>query len=379
MTDTSKHDIKSLGLEIYDVLVAINIDEDYNFNLPFETTLQSIIFNDAFKHGTTEILKNKLKFSYLMSETPQPELQVMKPKKWHSHLQSGIIEGNASFGLPSIIGPSSYFPYMYTKGFIYDRETPTGFEELERSAFSMVINAQQEQNPQTTNSEIAHTAVVFVLTHGKYECLEYPATSLELYQIPAGKTLTIVSVATPTAVELGNDTYLEKLLITGLHNLISTQNLANEFINPITTADRYFHTILHLKRSYREKIINDRYKNRTDIQNDLPRYMENYTDPRIVYFNEFDNCVEKSFSHKDTNNSAQIRKFNYVGWDTDLMPVGGCFLSTICDFLFHVEGHTNILLFDYSCSVITRRDVNWRSNRIGRQIMQYHLTEDTND
>ena len=127
-----------------------------------------------------------------------------------------------------------------------------------------------------------------------------------------------------------------------------------------------------------EKSITFEEENRKHIE----RFMQNYADPRIVVFNENDYCIDKTLSEYNTRKD-QILKLNFVGWDQELMrPQTEVQLSEVCNYLFKIEGHKNVVLFDMSCSVLTRdpsgpaqeRDMSEDArNLVGRQALNYRL------
>jgi hypothetical protein len=212
--------------------------------------------------------------------------------------------------------------------------------------------------------------------HGQYMCSSPKKSpqNIAMYTIPQGKTLTIVSVATPTSVDINHYGTIKYNLIDGLRSLVSDLNMKNQFIDPITTATKYLDVIVNTKRYFRQ-LKHLHPLTAEVIYND--NYLNNYTDPRVLAFNEFDDCIDKEYTfnrgREHDEHETQLLKLNFSGWDQDLLPGNNCYnysLSRLCDYLFNVENHKNILVFDFSCSI--NNDII-EPNQIKTRALDLHL------
>ena len=359
------------GLETYDVLNAIEI-ETYDKDESFETNMERITKAQKYKLNTNELLIQKLNnvFQYEFGFFNRIKycFTPMKRKQWHDSAHN-LVPGRFPKAQERLI------PEPQT-GFLYDERNNFDFESIERDAFSLVINAQQTRTPQDITTETAHTAVVVVTTHGQYMCSSPKKSpqNIAMYTIPQGKTLTIVSVATPTSVDINHYGAIKYHVIDGLRSLVSDLNMKNQFIDPITTATKYLDVIVKLKRYFRQlKHLNP--LTGEVIYND--NYLNNYTDPRVLAFNEFDDCIDKEYTfnrgREHDEHETQLLKLNFSGWDQELLPGNNCYnysLSRLCDYLFNVENHKNILVFDFSCSI--NNDII-EPNQIKTRALDLHL------
>jgi hypothetical protein len=360
------------GLETYDVLNAIHT---YDKTKSFEINMDTITKAQQYKPTTSNLLIQKLnnvfQYEFGLSEKMKYCFAPVKPKQWHNfltHLAPNLVPRR----FPQAQGPLTQ---ELQTGFFYEKSTNLDFESIERDAFSAIINTQQRLTPQDITTETAHTAVVVVTTHGQYVCSEPKNDSqqdIATYTIPRGKTLTIVSVATPTIVDINGYLAIKQDLIDPLRKLVYELNVKNQFINPITTAQKYLDFVVRLKRFYRRALQTNMVKH---VVYDSDKYMANYTDPRAVAFNEFDVCIDKEYSfHDGPAHETQVLKLNFSGWDQELLPRCCCnyTLSRMCDFLFNVENHKNILVFDFSCSV-TPQIIGEKATIIKDRALELHL------
>lgn len=364
------------GLETYDVLNAIKI-ETYNKKCSFEINMMVITKARKYKPNTSDLLIQKLnnvfQYEFGLYERKKYYFTPMKRKQWHdlsAPLEHNLVPGRFPKAQERLI------PELET-GFLYDERNNFDFESIERDAFSLVINAQQTTTPQDITTETAHTAVVVVTTHGQYVCSEPKKSgqnksgrNIAMYTIPQGKTLTIVSVATPTVVDFNGYTYIKETLINELRSLVSDLNIKNQFIDPITTATKFLGALVKAKRFYRRVGQLKRF-----THEELNSFLENYTDPRVLAFNEFDDCIDKEYTFNEgLFHETQLLKLNFSGWDQELLPPQ-CLnysLSRLCDYLFNVENHKNILVFDYSCST-NENIIGEEANQIKTRALDLHL------
>ena len=166
-------------------------------------------------------------------------------------------------------------------------------------------------------------------------------------------------------------------LIDNLRSKVSTLNNENTFINPLDFAHLYLQDITQTKRFARQHAFEKTLDNtlvmiKKGDEVYVPRYLKNYRDPRVLLFNEDDVCVNKQFE-PNTSFSSQVLKFNFNGWDQDLMgPRTAYLLSDICDYLFKTEGHKNIVIFDWSCSNLPNLPEE-TANSISQKLVKFRL------
>jgi hypothetical protein len=385
--------LKSLDLELYDVLDEI---KDYDISISPTRNIARFL-NYTRKHFTTGDPRKYLnvaltprqkrirtKFQNIINWlSPPVEHLPPVPKNWHrgTDFDATLAQfplNTQFFGAAEVQDQEGLLVYT-------DKTSKTEdiLQTLEKDLFRMVITAQQLADPQTINSEIAHTAVVVVTTHGEILCRNPHDVTLPSYLIPIGKTLTIVSIATPTAA---NFDYVDPTTTMNFINIlrkhVSACNLRNEFIHPLEFSEFYYNHVRDTKREWRQKMFEKSITFDKKNRKHAKRFRQNYADPRIVVFNENDRCIDKTLTEYNTRKD-QIIKFNFVGWDQELMrPQTEVQLSEVCNYLFQIEGHKNVVLFDTSCSVLSRdpsgpaqeRDISEDArNLVGRQALNYRL------
>jgi hypothetical protein len=102
----------------------------------------------------------------------------------------------------------------------------------------------------------------------------------------------------------------------------------------------------------------------------LDSYVKTWEPSRVLYFHGNEPCLNKTFLAEEP--LTEIIKFQYTGWDVNLMPpLGICntrkfYLAQMCDYLFHGENRTNIVLIDMSCGVFTDLPPSLQSSVIKR-------------
>ena len=333
MSSYEKHVIEWQGLELYEVLTNL---PTYEIGVELPTNLRKRLImmeSTPLDPKLSQKFQNIMKFYQNMSRLSEQYLPIT-PKGWHS----GVI--------------GDFVPIVSCS----ETATPTSdaLELIERDSFGLIIEAQQLANPQTTASKLAHTAVVTASSHGGVSCGNFTGETLPMYVIPPNKTLTIVSVATPTCVAINSYSGIKKI-ITQITRVVSRLNFNNYFIDPLQLANMFKHEINLMKQANRGFGIKQKLKH---IEPELvASFLQNYTDPRIVCFNTGDTCLNKKFTF-NTASKTQLLKLNFDGWDQELMPPrlnvtdvnSGYHLSAMCDYLFKTESHTNIVLFDWTCS-----------------------------
>ena len=339
MTPSDSARIESQGLEIFDVLNVLNLGM-YNFKDSFLANMFVFSYFKFFKPGTSDVLIRKLDSVFGVEDLTVSRYGVLLPKQWHA---SSRYDSALSIGKTEIC--------RISKQFIYEPNSENvDLDSVELASMAVILEAQQQAQVKLGVNEVALTAVVSVQTHGSYECNNSISQELRIYRIPPGKTLTVVSMATPTEVAILFAASIENR-IDQIRNFVYRSNIANMFIDPVFTAKHFIRNLVRSKRAVRQLL------KTSSLTEDLPEkrvnFLQNYTDPRIVAFAEGDACIDKLFTFNDVMNS-QVTKFNFLGWDQDLFPHNGkeYTLGKMCDYLFLTEGHTNVLLFDESCSVI---------------------------
>ena len=383
--------LKSLDLEVYDVLDEI---KDYDISISptrniarfLNYTRKNFNTGDPRKYLNVALTPRqkriRTKFQNIINWLSPPVVHFPPaPKNWH--------RGRTDFDATLAQFPlnTQFFgaaEVQNKKGLlVYNDKTEDILQTLEKDLFRMVITAQQLADPQTINSEIAHTAVVVVTTHGGIRCRNPHDVTLPSYLIPIGKTLTIVSIATPTVANFDYvDPTITMRFINILRKHVSGCNLRNEFIHPLEFSELYFKRVRDTKRKFRQLYFDKLFTFEEKDKKLNERFMQNYADPRIVVFNENDYCIDKTLTEYNTRKD-QIIKFNFVGWDQELMrPQTEVQLSEVCNYLFQIEGHKNVVLFDTSCSILSRdpsgpaqeRDISEDArNLVGRQALNYRL------
>jgi hypothetical protein len=404
-----EQELESMGLEIYDVVTIIKeYDETlspkqnivlflgkigldlstWDVNRYFPTGIPAYnsgsVNTDQFNPRQKRIIE-KFMSILIETETLHPVVHLPPaPKNWHRG-RTDFDAKLAQFPLNTqFFGAAEVQDH---KGLLVYTDKTSKPEDilqtLEKDLFRMVITAQQLADPQTINSEIAHTAVVVVTTHGEIRCRNPHDVTLPSYLIPDGKTLTIISIATPTVV---NVDYVDPTktmdFINILRKHVSACNLRNDFIHPLEFSELYLNYVRDTKRVFRQKTFDKSLIFEEKDKKHIERFTQNYVDPRIVVFNENDYCIDKTLTEYNTRKD-QIIKFNFVGWDQELMrPQTEVQLSEVCNYLFQIEGHKNVVLFDTSCSVLSgdpfgpaqERDISEDAgNLVGRQALNYGL------
>lgn len=335
MSTYEKQVIEWQGLELYEVLTNL---PNYEIQVDLPTNLRKRLImmqSTPLDPKLSQKFQNVMKFYQNKSKLSEQYLPIT-PKVWHRDVIGDFIR-----------------PVSCLEASI---PTPDTLEIIERDSFGLIIKAQQLANPQTAESRFAHTAVVTASSHGSVSCGNFTGETLPMYVIPPNKTLTIVSVATPACININSYSNIIKI-ITQIRRVVSRLNFNNYFIDPLELANMFKHEINLKKHEARD--FGDAQKLGHIEPDQLASFIKNYTDTRIVCFDAGDTCLNKKFTF-NTASKTQLLKLNFEGWDQELMPPqldvtaanNGYHLSAMCDYLFKTESHTNIVLFDWTCSVV---------------------------
>lgn len=361
LSDYDKQMIQWAGLEIFDVLCPLkHFRRQYSLsNNLFDLLHPHDLYRLTEALGPRGLLKKyDLLVQRLRIPNPFPRFNYKQiaVKRWFSDPASNVPRS----AIPALVQTSTCFGYGVNDVRIADDlENEDVLRTVETEMFRVVIETQQRTTPHAS-SPTAHTAVVAITTHGVVNCAERSALNAPMYTIPAGKTLTILSVATPNNVNCLPDDIFDEIM-DNLRRDVSELNVLNTFIHPLDFANKYITRISNVKSMLYEELnaaSNGTASERKDYV-DIQKFVHNYRDPRIVSFNEGDDCINKSYSAKENDKRWSVFKFNFNHWDHILQPPVRegetnieYQLSEICDYLFHVEEYKNIVLFDWSCSVI---------------------------
>ena len=347
MTTNDKELLEWRNLDLYAVLKHMpryNIDKDLVSNIQFHFALKDKVllsFNEVAKLARIVLHKQGLTKELPLTYGPG------SPKKWHCdifHNSPVILSG------------------------------PNVLSELEKDAFAMVISSQQQSSPQTISSITPHTVVVATLCHGMYLYVGAGAQDIPMYTVPAGKTITIISVATPSAIEINAGDMPELEII---RNMVSDFNLRNEFINPHLFIDNFNRGIIEYKTKRREWGLSGLLGHLNPDW--LNHYLKTWTEPRFLFFNEGDKCLNKGYSNFP-GRKKQLLKFNFNGWDQELMPPDKIdndrpyyYLNEMCNQLFLDDKCINIVIFDWSCSTLSEGMPEELSDVFMRNALKYRL------
>lgn len=329
-TQMSAYDKQLLAwknLDLYEVLTNMpeyNKDDDLNSNLKMPTAYNHFVDWLTFED------KQKIHRIRLRERNWQqlaPMYAPISAKTWHCDFFANN-------------------PVMLQSG-------QTLLDQLEKDSFAVVIDSQQQSSPQFTSSLTPHTVVVAATCHGEVRCVDTTAENLPMYTVPAGKTVSIVSVATPGCIEINTHT---NELFKWIRGLVSFYNIHNLFIDPRRLSDQLKDAVIEKKQFFRQAGMDKKVGHINPVK--LARYLTRWTEPRVLYFNEGDRCIDKSYYYFKERTS-QLIKFNLKGWDQELMPPNKLMttdpayrLSEMCNQLFLSENCKNIVLFDWSCSII---------------------------
>jgi hypothetical protein len=246
--------------------------------------------------------------------------------------------------------------------------------QLEKDSFNYVIWSQQASSPQTASSTVPHTVVVAITCHGAVYCVDNTVQNIPMYTVPAGKTVTIISVATPGAIELNKHT---NELLPIIRKTVSSYNISNDFIPPDRFTDVFTIGVTRIKKANRQFALDNKFTHMK--RDDVDQYLKTWTEPRCLYFNEGDECVDKSYFNY-TERTTQLLKFNLMGWDQELMPPfykdKPYRLSEMCEQLFFDDQCTNIVIIDWSCSVL--KNVSDESYMSAASAKEHQYTAETN-
>ena len=224
--------------------------------------------------------------------------------------------------------------------------------------------------------------IVAALTHGAYlNCTDTTAqcgrtsnsalgtrVSLPLFTIPDGKSLMILSVATPSAVEWNAPSLIKMGIMRHIKERVSSDascgfGASDGFSlngSPVEFMKEIQDKCTTEKRCWKEQLEtgfrSDPYflQNKTK-QNELQearRFIQTYREPRVLYFKAGDNCPDKTFfiGGKTHNTLVEITPH---GANKAVNPPKGnqLTLGQLCALLFS-HGRQNIFLIDWSCSVL---------------------------
>lgn len=361
LSNYDKQMIEWAGLETFDVLCPLkHFRRQYSLsNNLFDLLQPDDLYRLTEALGPRGLLKKyDLLVQRLRIPNPFPRFNYKQiaVKRWFSDPASNVPRS----AIPALVQTSTCFGYGVNDVRIADDlENEDVLRTIENEMFRLVIETQQRTTPHAS-SPTAHTAVVAITNHGVVNCAERSALNAPMYTIPAGKTLTILSVATPNNVNCLPDEIFDEIMDT-LRRDVSELNVLNTFIHPLDFANKYITRISNVKSMLYEELnaASDGTAFEREDYMDVKNFVRNYRDPRIVSFNEGDDCINKSYSAKENDNRWSVFKFNFNYWDHILQPPvreGATDveyqLSEICDYLFNVEEYKNIVLLDWSCSVV---------------------------
>lgn len=222
------------------------------------------------------------------------------------------------------------------------------------------------QNSNTTTgsggSTSSPTVLVMAQLHGGYDDCDIMASPpLPMFTIPHGKSLIIVSLATPGAAWFPL-LKLEKELLSDLHgNLQDPSYRSTMDRDPVIIAKQVLeHGKTHKKKATDTLLVRSLNPPPSYLQQgleyheDVLHFLSTSDEPRLLYFKEWDNCADKTFSLDEDFKFKLISVRENVGDDADrnLFPPNTTHftLSQLCYQMFIVSGHSNVILVDSSCS-----------------------------
>ena len=217
------------------------------------------------------------------------------------------------------------------------------------------------------------TVIVAARTHGSFSCNPNTTSeNLQTYTIPKGKTLAIIVLA-----QVGQSNLVisrtTQALIDKISTTVNKSTSTNAILNPVDFIAEY----QPLMDQMNEKILKQYTEDNAIIKLNprldkaaLDSYVKTWEPSRVLYFHGNEPCLNKTFLAEEP--LTEIIKFQYTGWDVNLMPpLGICntrkfYLAQMCDYLFHGENRTNIVLIDMSCGVFTDLPPSLQSSVIKR-------------
>ena len=234
-------------------------------------------------------------------------------------------------------------------------------EILEENAFAAFINAENRASKLYSDDTPSQTVLVGALVHGEYNC-NLESLEMPMFTIPEGKSLIIISVATPGDVSLTNSHYLDDEIIIGFQERLQDPNFRVEMDhNPIHIA-KIIQTICEIDKlkSYQKAL---EIRDSSIIQ--VTDFFDNYEESRILYFKSGDNCANKIFNFESSETSKMLMKMVSIcenackNTEKNLEPPRqrssknntAMKLSELCYQLFTLSEHSTIILVDFTCSV----------------------------